>query len=105
MVRINRGYYLSLINFVKGIHETNDTPRGTAEQLVKSLGRERADVAVACLVNLVSDYDKRVDDSSREWAKLIEDAPTREQLEKEDIYLPGWIHPCHINQLAQEMDK
>jgi len=83
--------------------ETRDkTPIDTITAFVAAVGYTAAVVTIAELVNTVDEHDPRVSEKNHEWTAGIEDAATNLELGKAGLY-PAWIHPVHIDQIADAM--
>ena len=78
----------------------------TVNRLVETMGRERAAVAVATVVNAVSLHDGRISDYVRTWAQGVEGAPSNEELRAVGIYgVDSWIHSAHVDNLGAAMRR
>ena len=77
----------------------------TVLALVGEFGAHGAAVTIANLVNLVGDWDQRIYPKQRIWAESIIDALSRDELNAHGIFLPGDIHPAHIDQIADYARK
>ncbi len=88
-----------LIDFYEKTREMS--PADTLRTLVNEVGLKQAIIDVAECINATSD-DGRISDKVKEWAKGI-DCASKEELEGYNLYsLTSWIHPSHLNQIAEE---
>lgn len=83
----------------------DQTPNCTIIALVDALGYQQARKTIAELVNTVGSWDGRIYTSTRQWAMSIQNAASPEELEDWQIYTPAAIHPSHIQQLAEAMQR
>ena len=85
-------------------NETRENgPRKTVETLIERLGYDRAEAVVATMINSIGEWDGRIDDRNRAWAKTIDEAFDKEAAQ--DAYIFCSIHSCHADQIASEMRR
>lgn len=78
------------------------TPADTVKELVDRVGYNEAMVDIAEGVNATGEWDRRVYEDVREWAKKIPGAATKKEMEEVRIFdLSSNIHSSHLNQIAQ----
>lgn len=78
-------------------------PRKTVETLIDRLGYDRAKAVVATMINSIGEWDGRISDRNRAWAKTIDEAFDKEAARDAFIYCS--IHSCHADQIASEMRR
>ena len=84
--------------------ETRDLgPKKTVETLIDRIGYDRAATTIATMINVIGEWDGRIDNRNREWAKTIEDAMDREAAQNYGLYCS--LHSCHADQIASEMRR
>ena len=87
-------------------HTKEETPAETVDFIVNLVGLDNAKICIAECINSVGDWDKRLYDEVREWAKNVPLALSRTCLESHQIYdMSSWIHTTHLNQIGQEIMK
>lgn len=85
-------------------NETRDIgPKKTVEILIDRIGYDRAAAAIATMINVIGEWDGRIDNRNREWAKTIDDAMDREAARNYGLYCS--LHSCHADQIASEMRR
>ena len=77
----------------------------TVDAIIDRLGMSSAIETIAELVNCVGLWDERIYPKTRKWAESVENAAGHEELRSAGFYAPSAIHPCHIDQLGEEMMK
>ena len=85
-------------------NETRENgPRKTVETLIERLGYDRAEAVIATMINSIGEWDGRIDERNRAWAKTIDEAFDKEAAQ--DAFIFCSIHSCHANQIASEMRR
>lgn len=87
-------HYRDCLNEGKGYKET-------FERFVNEIGNDKAYTTIAELINLVGDWDERIDTKQRCWAKSMPNALSRDELKELQIFLPSEIHQTHIDQIGE----
>ena len=78
-------------------------PKATVEKLIETIGYDRAAATIATMINVIGEWDGRIDNRNREWAKTIDDAMDREAAQNYGLYCS--LHSCHADQIASEMRR
>lgn len=78
-------------------------PKATVEKLIETIGYDRAAATIATMINVIGEWDERIDDRNRAWAKTIDDAMDREAAQQYGMYCQ--FHSCHADQIASEMRR
>ena len=78
-------------------------PKATVEKLIEAIGYDRAAATIATMINVIGEWDGRIDDRNRAWAKTIDDAMDREAAQNYGLYCS--LHSCHADQIADEMRR
>ena len=78
-------------------------PKATVEKLIETIGYDRAAATIATMINVIGEWDERIDRRNREWAKTIDDAMDREAAQQYGMYCQ--LHSCHADQIASEMRR
>ena len=78
-------------------------PKKTVETLIDRLGYDRAEAVVATMINSIGEWDGRISDRNRAWAKTIDEAFDKEAAQ--DAFIFCSIHSCHADQIASEMRR
>ena len=85
-------------------NETRDLgPKKTVETLIDRIGYDRAAATIATMINVIGEWDGRIDDRNRAWAKTIDDAMDREAAQNYGLYCS--LHSCHADRIASEMRR
>lgn len=84
--------------------ETRDLgPKKTVKTLIDRIGYDRAAATIATMINVIGEWDGRIDSRNRDWAKTINDAMDREAAQNYGLYCS--LHSCHADQIADEMRR
>ena len=78
-------------------------PKATVEKLIETIGYDRAAATIATMINVIGEWDGRIDNRNREWAKTIDDAMDREAAQNYGLFCS--LHSCHADQIASEMRR
>ena len=77
-----------------------DGPKACAEKLIEKLGLDDAKEIIAVMTVAHGDWDARIDDRIKAWARTIAPA-TKDEYRTENIYYCDDIHPAHFDNIAK----
>jgi hypothetical protein len=85
-------------------HRSNNTPADTVNALISSIGYDAAAEIIAAMVNAKGEWDGRLSRNSRAWA-AAQNAPDCAALDAMCVWYCDEIHPAHMEQIAEAMQK
>lgn len=77
----------------------DDGPEKAVEIAIHVLGYDRAMAAIATMINSIGDWDGRISDRSRAWAKTVDGSLDYDAAAHCHVYTS--LHSCHVEQIAR----
>ena len=87
---------------LEALSAESGTAKSAIEKFVRALGKSRAEVVIASLVN-ESAYDCRICRAAKDWAKRVDKAWDGKAMD--NMGVSSMMHLVHLDQLAFEMSR
>ena len=84
------------------VSANSGTPKSAIEKYIRSVGKNRAEITIASLVNEAA-WDCRICPTSKAWAKRVDKAWDAKAMD--NMGVSAIMHPTHLDQLAYEMAR
>lgn len=94
----------ALIRIYRHSRDEGATPADTVKQLIDELGEDGAKEIVAEMIIAKGEWDARISDRNRAWAKDTCLHSTAD-LNHSGVYYCDEIHPAHMDQIANALCK
>lgn len=94
----------ALIRIYRQSRNEDATPADTVKKLIDELGKDAAAEIVAAMVVAKGEWDGRISDRNRAWAKGCFPY-SRDDLAASGVYYCDEIHPAHMEQITDALRK